>query len=287
MAYQQGRATAWAEVGLPDPGDGTWPGGGAAPSGPTVQPGQVGYVPPARTWDGAWNPDPTKDPKFAAIIAGLLGQETTVETEAQRRKSQADADLEYVLGRLGIEKPGAERRVNASLLSRGIYRSGEGDRRRGELAADFLDRGERARYAATQSKSSADAWQQGQLADLAVRKAAEVGDSQVRVRTYDEQVAERARAEQAAHDRIAETAATAAPAAAGGGGGGGGGGASGAANPDEYARQAEAYAAALAAQQPAAPRTQAPRTPMPTRPAPPPPARTKPVEPLRPLKGRY
>jgi hypothetical protein len=262
---------------------GVGPYAATAPGQVPVAPVAAGLSDPA----APWNPDPTKDPKFAAVIAGLLGQETTVQTEAERRKAQADADLEYVLERLGIEKPDAERRVNASLLSRGIYRSGEGDRRRGDLAADFLDRTERARYSATQAKSSADAWRETQLADLAVRKAAEVGDSQVRVRTYDEQVADRARAEQEAHDRIAETAA---PAAAGGGGGGGsgGGGASGAANPDEYARQAEAYAAAIAAQQqPAAPRQQAPRTPMPSRPAPPAPRRTQPVTPLRPLVGRY
>jgi hypothetical protein len=247
------------------------------PTGVPLPAGAAGYIPPAKTWTGDWNPDPTKDPKFAAIIAGLLGQETTVETEAQRRKAQADADLEYVLGRLGIEKPGAEKRVNASLLSRGIFRSGEADRRRGELAADFLDRGERARYSATQAKSGADAWREGQLADLAVRKAAEVGDSQVRVRTYDEQVAERARQEQAAHDRIAETAAPAAAAA----GGGGGGGASGAADPAEYARQAEAYAAAIAAQnQPAAAQTRT--TPLPRRPSPPPARRPTAPRPPRP-----
>lgn len=232
---------------------------------------------------GQYAINPADDPRYLAVLAGLAEQEAAAKRGAERTKAQADADLAYQQARLDMEKPVAGKRLDASMLSRGVFRSGEADRRRGDLSADFLDRLERARYATTQTRSSADANLETSLADLAVRRAAELGDATTRVRTRQEQLRQQARDEEAARTRIAEQAALT-PAATGGGGGGGDTGSGGGAitDPAEYARQAEAYAAAVARSAAPAPRPTA-SAPPPRRPAPPPRRPTTP----RPITGRY
>jgi hypothetical protein len=236
---------------------------------------------------GNYTLNPMEDPRYAAVIAGLTEQENVAKRGTERTKAQADADFAYQQERLDMEKPGAQRRLDASMLSRGVFRSGEADRRRGDLSADFLDRLERARYAATQTRSGADANLETSLADLAVRRAAETGDATTRVRSRQEELRQQASAEEAARSRIAEQAAM--PTGGGGGGGGGtSGGGGGYDSPDAYAQAALAYQRATTP----APTTtyQAPApTPMPTRPRAPAPTRPRlsPTTPLRPITGAY
>ena len=226
--------------------------------------------------------DPNIDPRYAAVVAGIQAQEKAARNQADFVRKQAEADLAYRLGQIDMQAPGERRRLDANQLARGVYRSGETERRRGELSADVMDRQERARYAAMTAQSGAFTTLAQQLADLASRRAAEEGDSRRRVMDYQERLRQQARAEEEARKRIAAVTPTTtapAPAAGGGGGGGGasgGGGGGGGAprstgggtptynSPAEYQRAVEAYMAAVARNQAAAAKAAAP--PRPSRP---------------------
>lgn len=224
----------------------------------------------------AVTPDPNADPRFAGVLAALTGERQAAQRNAELRKREAETNFAYEQALLGRQKPEAQRNLDRGQLARGVFKSGETQRKRGQLEGDFLMREGAARNAMLARQNAADADLSSTLAGLGAREATERGDAIGRLNEQTRLAEERARAI-AEQDRqialqTAEIAKIEPPPPA----------TPTYDTPDAYAAAANAYAAALAQQQAPAP---APRTPprRPQPPRPPAPQRT----PLRPISGRY
>jgi hypothetical protein len=229
----------------------------------------------------AVTPDPSADPRYAAVASALEGQVAAARRNTQLAKEKAAGDYAYQQALLQREKPMAQRNLAGSLLSRGVYRSGQAERKGGELEADYMLRDASARNSMTTAQNAADAGLTQQIGEYEGRVATERADAVGRLTEAARVAEERQRAIAEQDRQIAESKAQV--------------------NkdnpglvtydtPEAFAAAAQAYADAVARNEAAAAQAAAYHPPAPRSPARPaaPRAVAPPVKPrLTPLSGRF
>lgn len=91
-----------------------------------------------------------KDPEFDAFQAKYDYTKSNLTADADMRRKKADEDYQAALASLEQQGTYSRRNLDTNMLSRGVFRSGETNRRRGELEASLLQ----GRSAADTSKAN-------------------------------------------------------------------------------------------------------------------------------------
>lgn len=93
-----------------------------------------------------------KDPEFDAFQAKYDYTRSNLTADADMRRKKADEDYQAALASLEQQGTYSRRNLDTNMMSRGIFRSGETNRRRGELESTLLQ----GRSAADTSKANMD-----------------------------------------------------------------------------------------------------------------------------------
>lgn len=141
--------------------------------------------------NAAWVP-PTyagSDPAYAAWLAGAQLQGTDAVSQARLRKAQLAESERQALQDLDTRAVQGRRSLQGSMLQRGLFGSGEAQRRQQEYDAQIAQGQQRAQQAFTDQSAQADQNEQSALSNLGMQAATQVSQAMLRdaLATYQAQ----------------------------------------------------------------------------------------------------
>lgn len=148
-------------------------------------------TPPQVPIGGAWtvyNPTPGSDPDWDAYMATFTAQVAQRNAEAAMARNRLQTEYDAGVAQLDYQAPGARKDLEASMLSRGVGRSGEAVRRAGELESDIYSQRAAADRARLEGYQTIDQGLTGNLTDLAAQREAAIADSRLRLLTDGKKV---------------------------------------------------------------------------------------------------
>ena len=136
-----------------------------------------------------WDPDtmtwtaPTyggSDPGFAAWLSGANVQAANAKSTAKLRKAQYEESYRQALQDLDKQSTFGRRNLQTSLLQRGVFQSGEADRRKQEFDAGITQAQQRALGSLTSNEGSLQDQERTTLANLSSQGATQVSQAMLR-----------------------------------------------------------------------------------------------------------
>lgn len=142
---------------------------------------------PGATWS-AYDPPAGTDPTWDAFVAAYTAKAATANADAERQRTALDTEYNAGVASLDFQAPGQRRDLEASLLQRGVGRSSQAIRRRGELEGEFLSRRNAADTARQEGKDSIDSALLRELTGYAAEREAQIAASRLRLLEKDKAV---------------------------------------------------------------------------------------------------
>ena len=136
-----------------------------------------------------WDPDTMSwtapsysggDPGFAAWLSGANVQAANAKSSAKLRKAQYEESYRQALQDLDKQSTFGRRNLQTSLLQRGVFQSGEADRRKQEFDAGITQAQQRALGSLTSNEGSLQDQQRTTLANLSSEGATQVSQAMLR-----------------------------------------------------------------------------------------------------------
>jgi len=149
------------------------------------------------------------DAGYAAWLAQAKLRGSNTQADAKMRKAQSDEAYRQALQDIELQGTNGRRTLQGNMLQRGIFRSGETDRRRTEFDAAIEQGRERSKTAWSNQYGAIDADERNALAGLSMEAAQQVSQAMLR----DALAAYQAQQTAAAAPVAAAASATPAPAA--------------------------------------------------------------------------
>jgi hypothetical protein len=161
---------------------------------------------------GSPNPfEPGKDPMFDAWLASYDYGRKSANDDATLRRSRAQQEYGTTLGSIADQQERSGRNLQTGLLSRGVFRSGEANRRRADLEATGLKARSAADTAYTNTQGQITDDYTRSLATLDLQREQQIAASRGRVAESEHAAAERQRQMDELNAKLAEIQAAAAP----------------------------------------------------------------------------
>lgn len=135
---------------------------------------------PTPTWT-AYSPAPGTDAVWDALLASFVAREARAKADVERQRSTLDTEYQAGIASLDYAAPGQRQDLEASLLSRGVGRSGEALRRRADLEAQMLGQRTDAERAYASGQDALESSYQNAITDLALEREKAIADSRLRL----------------------------------------------------------------------------------------------------------